>query len=168
MDQAPDIISFSVERPKLRANGDKAIMECNYESLKVEHMADLLKIVHDIAPWYATPPLLALRPPITPKILLGTRRIATMIGGLLSLPSEHSELFVQTGLSNLPKRRGPKLSKLSARQTLAQDHKKSPAYSLRIGIRALLLPYLCTPIRHGVLLLSPSDRSLLLLLGQLL
>lgn len=47
---ARDTITFSIERPKLRANGDKALMECSYDSLKVEHIADLLKIVHDIAP----------------------------------------------------------------------------------------------------------------------
>ena len=47
---AADTITFSIERPKLRAHGDKAIMECAFDALKIEHMADLLKIVHDIAP----------------------------------------------------------------------------------------------------------------------
>lgn len=54
-DVAADTITFSIQRPKLRAHGDKAIMECAFDSLKVEHMADLLKIMHDIAPRHVCP-----------------------------------------------------------------------------------------------------------------
>lgn len=49
-DAAIDIIKFSVDRPKLRENGDKAIMECCYESLNLDQVADLLKIIHDVSP----------------------------------------------------------------------------------------------------------------------
>lgn len=51
-DVAADTITFSIERPKLRVHGDKAILECASDSLKVEQLADLLKIIHDIAPRY--------------------------------------------------------------------------------------------------------------------
>lgn len=49
-DAALDTISFSVDRPRLRPYGDKAIMECTFDSLKVDHISDLLKIIHDVAP----------------------------------------------------------------------------------------------------------------------
>lgn len=49
-DAASDTISFSAERPKLRPYGDRAVMECSFDSLKVDHMADLLKIIHDLVP----------------------------------------------------------------------------------------------------------------------
>lgn len=47
---ALDTIKFSVERPKLRAEGGNPIMECAYDSLRMEHVADLLKIIHDVSP----------------------------------------------------------------------------------------------------------------------
>jgi hypothetical protein len=49
---ALDTIRFSVDRPKLRAEGDNAIMECAYDALKVEHVSDLLMIIHDVSPKY--------------------------------------------------------------------------------------------------------------------
>jgi hypothetical protein len=49
-DAAQDTIKFSVDRPKLRDSGDNAIMECTYDNLRVEAMADLLKIIHDVSP----------------------------------------------------------------------------------------------------------------------
>lgn len=47
---AVDTIKFSVERPKLRAQEDVAIMECAYDRLRVLHVADLLRVIHDVSP----------------------------------------------------------------------------------------------------------------------
>jgi hypothetical protein len=52
---ALDTIRFSVHRPKLRAEGDNTIMECAYDSLKVEHLSDLLMIIHEVSPRYVGP-----------------------------------------------------------------------------------------------------------------
>jgi hypothetical protein len=52
---ALDTIRFSVHRPKLRAEGDNTIMECAYDSLKVEHVSDLLMIIHEVSPQYVAP-----------------------------------------------------------------------------------------------------------------
>lgn len=52
---ALDTIRFSVDRPKLRAEGDNAIMECAYDALRVEHVSDLLMIIHEVSPQYVTP-----------------------------------------------------------------------------------------------------------------
>lgn len=49
---ALDTIRFAVERSKLRADGDTAIIECAYDTLRVEHIADLLRIIHDVSPKY--------------------------------------------------------------------------------------------------------------------
>lgn len=70
---AADTITFSIERPKLRAHGDKAIMECAFDSLKIEHMADLLKIVHDIAPRCVVSPSLHTTVLIGSTLILGKR-----------------------------------------------------------------------------------------------
>lgn len=43
-----DTISFSLKHPK----PDQVIMECTFKTLKVEHLADLLMIIHEIAPLY--------------------------------------------------------------------------------------------------------------------
>lgn len=47
---ALDTIKFSIERPKLRAEEDVAIMECTYDSLRMEHITDLLQTIHTVSP----------------------------------------------------------------------------------------------------------------------
>lgn len=47
---AMDTIRFSVDRPRLRFQSDNAIMESAYDALRVEHIADLLRIIHNVSP----------------------------------------------------------------------------------------------------------------------
>lgn len=51
-DAAPalDTIKFSVHKQKLRGQGDTAIMMCDYDTLRFEHVESLLEIVHKVSP----------------------------------------------------------------------------------------------------------------------